>query len=86
MVQTLRIFQIYGVSAQREIELVRTFYRQGEGSIFLRFCAYVFQGRFLNWEKVKESTVKLENGQFLSECGFVQDITPSSLSHDRWIK
>jgi len=34
----------------------------------------------------KETTRKLENGQLLSGCGFVQNIAPPSLSCDRRIK
>jgi len=35
---------------------------------------------------MKITTRKLENGQLLRGCGFVQNIAPSSLSLDRRIK
>jgi len=35
---------------------------------------------------VEETTGKLENGQLLSGCGFVQHIAPPSLSRERRVK
>jgi len=39
-----------------------------------------------NKQQKKETTIKLGNGQLLSGCGFVQNISPPSLSRDRRIK
>ena len=38
------------------------------------------------WEEVIGQPENLENGQLLSECGFIQRIAPSSLSRERRIK
>jgi len=40
----------------------------------------------IKWKEVNKTTGKLENGLPLSGCGFVQNITPPSLSRDRRIK
>jgi len=49
-------------------------------------CLVASNKQQIQWQEVKETTGKLENGQLLSGCGFVQNIAPPSLSRARRIK
>jgi len=49
-------------------------------------CLVASNKQQINWKEIKETTGKLRNEQLLSESGFVQNITPQSLSRDRRIK
>jgi len=48
-------------------------------------CLVASNKQQIQWSEVKETNGKLENGQLLSGCGFVQNIAPPSLSRDRKI-
>jgi len=49
-------------------------------------CLVASNKKQIQWWEVKNTTEKLENSQLLSGCGFIQNIVPLLLSHDRRIK